>query len=180
MIQLHTGDILVCRGKAVVSKGISSATGEWSTHTANVHIIENDVTITDGQKEGAFPRLYDNWIKEFDYDFKVYRSTRTHSQEAFDKFSKALRQMWGKDYAFAHLTVGFWRKLLGGKEVKEKYLLDGKVICTEITMRALTHLGYGVENPHNFTPADVEKYLIEKQFKLVGQRINKEYTIFAQ
>jgi hypothetical protein len=162
--QLLDGDILVCRGNGAIAKGISTATDSWATHTAQVMYVNTELCIFDAQKEGAFPRSFNAWQREYDYEFEVYRFGHNINKALW---SRACVQLFGLNYGVAHLTMGFWRKLLGSKDVKAKYGKDGRVVCSELTMRLMWVFGLRVDDPWNYTPNDVRDYLQKNKFQLI-------------
>lgn len=172
LIGLKNGDVLICFGKGEVAKGIGTATGHDETHTGQVVELNGEICVFDAQKEGAFPRQLKNWQAEFKYDFEVYRYNSGFNNKLF---GKACIQLFGLDYGVKHLALGFWGKLFGlRKDVKTKYANDGKVICTELTMRLMWVFGKKVNDPQNYTPAEVKEYLLKNNFSLIGKYIYDE------
>ncbi|MES2382594.1 MAG: hypothetical protein V4538_16215 [Bacteroidota bacterium] len=157
------GDIFICRGKSDLSAAIMTATQSNWSHTAQAQYINGILCIVDAQKEGFFPRRFDKWFLEFGYEFEVYRAPEI--DEA--KYCEIVTEMFGSDYCFKLLALGFWRKLLFGRTVKEKYGHDNKYVCGEGTMTFLKVLGYNVSRPENFTPNDVREWCIANGFKLI-------------
>lgn len=162
--QLLDGDILICRGNGLIAKGISSSTDSWATHTAQVMYVNGELCVFDAQKEGAFPRSFNKWMKEYDYEFEVYRYGHNINKTLW---SRGCVQLFGLDYGVQHLTLGFWRKLIGGKAVKDKYGKDGRVVCSELTMRLMWVFGLRVDDPWNYTPEDVQNFLKKNKFDLI-------------
>lgn len=169
-MELKDFDILICRGNKEISKLIMKSTGgEWS-HTCQVHYINGKLCIAGAQKEGFFPRPIERWNKEFNYTYEIYR----FKDGFFSKsYNREIIEMYGADYDIKHLTVGFWRKILFGKKVKRKYLIDNELICTEATMKLIRNvLGVKVDNPQNYTPDDVRDFLLNNGFELIGLQTN--------
>ena len=70
---LKTGDILHCRGRKWLAKAIMKFTrGRWS-HTAVVVECWGQIYIVDAQLNGVNARPYEEWVKEFNYEYKVSR-----------------------------------------------------------------------------------------------------------
>jgi hypothetical protein len=158
------GDILICRGKSELSEAIMLATRSNWSHTAQVMYINGILCVVDAQKEGFFPRRFDMWDLEFRYDFEVYRSKTLFD---INDYHEIIAEMLGANYSYKHLAIGFWRKLILGKEVKKKFGNDNKYVCGEATMTFLKRLGFNVANPENYTPNDVRDWCIANGFELI-------------
>jgi hypothetical protein len=160
---LQDGDILICRGKSELSEAIMLATKSNWSHTAQVQYVNGILCIVDAQKEGFFPRRFDMWDMEFKYTFEVYRAPKLDKY----KYHEIITEMYGANYSFKMLIVGFIPKLLFGKDVKKKYGEDNKYVCGEATMRIIKMLGDNVLKPENYTPNDVREWCIKNNFELI-------------
>lgn len=72
---IQTGDVAHCRGRSVLAKSIMFMTQSEFSHSAIfVRSTSGKLFVIDAQKDGFNQRSYDNWVKDFGYQFKVTRS----------------------------------------------------------------------------------------------------------
>lgn len=156
-MKLKHGDVLICKGKRPLSKAIGKASKSEATHTAVVLELKGSLFAFDAQASGCYTILFDQWEKRWDYDYLVFRPNIVNP----DTFTKRAFAYFGRAYDKKHLLFGFWRKLLFKKDVKDKYRLNGKFICSELTMKLATN----EINAEDYTPGDVLNYFLNKNLQ---------------
>jgi glycosyltransferase involved in cell wall biosynthesis len=158
-MELKTGDILICRGNGKLSSIIKKVTkSEWS-HTAQILVINDKVYVIDAQKEGILLRNLEFWKREYEYEFMIYRDKYPISDKAF--ISNAL-QYCGLKYDFVGLATGLFRTIFNFSSMPDKYRKNGKLWCSEYTMRLLF-----VHEPEEYTPQRVLDFLVQNNYDLV-------------
>lgn len=160
---IKENDILVCVGKGDLAKAILKATdGDWS-HTAQIIKLNDILYIFDAQEGGCMPRPFEDWKKEFDYDFLVFRN-----KECRIDLSNWFMQFSGTKYDKKGLAVGLVKSLIKNvfstkAKMKEKYRNNGLFWCSELTMKPY------VDNPEQYTPQDVYEWLIANKWILISK-----------
>ena len=115
-MDLQTGDILHCTRKSLLSWLIRKVTKSDFNHTALVIEIWDQIYIIGSQKEGTYPRSFNDWTKKYGYKYEISRPFDINKEE----FSKKAFSKSGTVYDFSTLLIrGPW-KLLTGRWKKKK------------------------------------------------------------
>jgi len=71
--QLQNGDVLHCSSNGFLGRCIKFLTRSKINHTATILKIDNEVFISDSQKNGTNIKTLENWISVYEYDYKIHR-----------------------------------------------------------------------------------------------------------
>lgn len=155
--KLKANDVLLCVGESELSKAILKATNGKFSHTAQIIELnfegKKEIFVFDAQKGGCIARPFDNWIREFGYDFKVFRNP-----EERNNLSRWFMQFSGVQYDFKGLATGLFKSLIKNtfktkSQMKESFRNNGLFWCSELTMKPY------VQNPEQFSPQNVFEYV---------------------
>jgi len=158
MAELKANDILVCVGKSQLSKTILKATNGNYSHTAQVIELNGRLYIFDAQEGGCMPRLYDVWMREFDYEYVVFRNPNPTND-----LSDWFMQFSGVRYDKKGFAVGLGKSLIKNifktkDTMHERYRNNGLFWCSELTMKPY------VNDPEQYAPQDVYDFLIRNKW----------------
>ena len=154
--RLRAGDILLCVGDSETAKTILKSTGGKFSHTAVVVEINGILYVFDAQLKGCKPMLLDNWIRKWEYEFRVFRNPNPKISDV--ALSNWYLQFSGVDYDVKGFSVGIVKSflinsklsfLVSNKTMHEKYKNNGLFWCSELTMKLY------VEDAHQYTPQNV-------------------------
>ena len=145
------GDILHCKGKSLISKGIRLFTKSTTTHSAIYFEIDGQPFIMDAQKDGVNLRPFKEWMEKYNYDIIATPWIWSH-----DPYKKALQKSGVTGYDFRLFLFRYPSKIIKSvftrKDVKLKRVKNEneKLICSEFIAWVI-----GLENPQNYTPKDL-------------------------
>lgn len=161
--KLKANDILICTGEGEVSKAILKATKGTYSHTAQIIELtfegKNEIFVFDAQKGGCIPRTFDEWIRTFNYEFRVFRNPNERNN-----LSRWFMQFSGVEYDFKGLTVGLIKSFLKNTfktkaQMKKEFRNNGLFWCSELTMKPY------VQDPEQYAPQDVFEWLVSNNWK---------------
>jgi hypothetical protein len=161
-MNLKANDILICRGNSELSKTILKATDGEFSHTAQIIELNGLIYVFDAQKGGCMPRTFENWKREFNYTFEVYRNPKENQKDLSNWFM----QFSGVKYDVKGLSIGliksFVKNTFNAKtQMKEKFRNNGLFWCSELSMKPY------VMNPEQFSPQDVFEWLVFNKWKKI-------------
>ena len=111
--QLQDFDVLFCKGKRLLSKAIiiadkvlarlnnEASKGEYFSHAAHFRIIEGVAFIVDAQADGVNPKLFTDWVNEYEYEYIVMREHLT--PEKLARYKIAEMEVMGREYDYVGL-----------------------------------------------------------------------------
>jgi len=144
---LKTGDILHCSGKKLLSRLIKKATKSKFSHSAVFIEIWGQPYILDAQIDGVNVRPLNDWLKKYNYNITVHRSSNLVNEKTFAQ--RALTKVGHTAYDFESLLIRQPIELLTGKWV-EKGDTTKAMYCSEYIAWI-----YGVEKAYRFSPQDL-------------------------
>ena len=102
---LKNGDSLICFSDGLIGKGIHLATGAYVNHAAKVIKVSGLLMVVESQKNGTNPKTFENWLREYGYDYRVHRYTK--ADKVWGKYirERALSKSGITGYAFAELLI---------------------------------------------------------------------------
>ncbi len=157
--KLKTGDILHCTGSSLLSKLIRKFTKSRYSHTAIVIECWGQPYVVGAQKNGVNVRHYEEWLKEYKYDFIVSRpifSFKPH-QLSIKSFSK----VGVTRYDFASLLWYQPKYIITGKwKGKNKPDADKRMYCSEYVAWI-----YDLPSWWKLSPNEVYQYCINNKSK---------------
>ena len=153
-MKLKCGDILICKADRLIPKIIKLVTkSEWN-HSAIYVEVWGMPGVIEAQMDGINWKPWDAWVKEYKYEYIVYRKKTlldvesSIARKAFEKcghtgydcFSFVLRHHW-------KIFTGKWKDRV--EEIEGK-----KMICSE-------YVGwvYDMTRWYQMNPDDQKKYL---------------------
>jgi uncharacterized protein YycO len=147
---LKTGDILHCSGKKLLSRLIKKATKSKFSHSAVFIEIWGQPYILDAQIDGVNVRPLNDWLKKYNYNITVHRSSNLVNEKTFAQ--RALTKVGHTAYDFESLLIRQPIELLTGKWV-EKGDTTKAMYCSEYIAWI-----YGVEKAYKFSPQDLYEW----------------------
>jgi len=160
---LQTGDILNCKGNGVIAKLISFFTQSDFTHSAIVVVLGKDVCVLEMQKNGCELKTFDNWVKEYNYQYIAMRSNN------YDISTESILDYSGiHGYDFINLLIRQPLKIIKSALTRKNIVLkrerneSERFICSEMVATL-----YGWENPQNYTPKDIYLRCLKENFDIV-------------
>jgi uncharacterized protein YycO len=147
---LKTGDILHCSGKKLLSRLIKKATKSKFSHSAVFIEIWGQPYVLDAQKDGVNLRPLNDWLKKYNYNITVHRSSNLVNEKTFAQ--RALTKVGHTAYDFESLLIRQPIELLTGKWV-EKGDTTKAMYCSEYIAWI-----YGVEKAYKFSPQDLYEW----------------------
>jgi hypothetical protein len=156
---IQTGDLLECKGSGFLSKGIKLFTKSDVTHTAVAIYIWGQLYIIDAQNGGVFPRPFNTWMREYNYDFEVVRSPFLVHEE---NFAKRAMTMSGSHYDRELFAIANPKEILFKQKLDQKFKGNGKFICSEYA--AWCH---NIDDAFKFTPGELKDYRIKHDWKSI-------------
>jgi len=149
---LKPGDVLVCRGKSIISKLIMFFTrGEFS-HTALFVSVWDQPGVIEAQKNGVNFKMWDVWKKKWNYDFVVFRYAGPFDDHAL--MMRAFNECGETKYDF----YTFFRRIFGERKSRGEAYENKKRICSEFT-------GFVWQMPHYFQMTPFSQYVFLKKSK---------------
>lgn len=109
------GDVLHCSSNGILGRCIKFLTRSKINHSALVIKIDDEVFICDSQKNGTNLKTLENWVKAYNYDYKIHRYKFNNPIWGRKIRIRALSKIGVTGYDFTSLV--FWQPL---------YLLTGK------------------------------------------------------
>lgn len=153
---LKVGDILHCSGNRVLSKLIKKFTKSKFSHTALFIEIWGQPYIIDAQKDGVNVRPFEEWKKEYNYNFIVHRPVNPIDEKEFS--IRALSKVGHTAYDIEGLVFKHpWQILTG--TWKEKGDKSEQMFCSEFVAWV-----YNVETSYRMSPQDVYEWCKENDF----------------
>lgn len=130
----QTADLVMCRGKRVVSKAIMRATKSNWSHAAIFIKLEGRLFVIDAQRDGVNLRPFEAWHLKYNYEFEVFRSYSSNYQHAPNYVkSRAFQKIGVTGYDFESLIIRQPIKLITG-EWRVRVAKEGdRMVCTEFT-----------------------------------------------
>jgi hypothetical protein len=153
---LKTGDILHCSGKKLLSRLIKKFTKSEFSHTALFIEIWGQPYVIDAQKDGVNLRPWDAWMKQYDYDIVVHRSSDLVVEKTFAQ--RALTKVGHTAYDFEGLLVRQPVELATGEWVEKGNTTD-RMYCSEYVAWV-----YGIEKAYRFSPQDLYEWCKSNHF----------------
>jgi hypothetical protein len=145
---LEVGDILICRGKSWISRGIMKVTkGDWS-HAAIVAETWEQLGVIEAQSNGVNFKLWDVWMDKWGYEYEAFRRT-----EGFDKKELMLRA-FEKCGETKYDWFTFFRRAFGGRKQRSDNKENKRYICSEFVAYV-----WGIPEGYDITPDELFKYL---------------------
>ncbi len=148
-------DVLHCKSTGKLGKIIRFITAGRKNHTA--YVTEDKwgrLVVIDSQKDGANPRLYEEWLSKYNYTFVIARPN-PHYYE----LSEIDKSIWSKVgltlYDFKGLLQHAWYNITGrwvGKRGYE-FLDTERRVCS-----VFLALEFDLPNPHKVSPEKFYKY----------------------
>ena len=169
--EIKTGDIGICRGKRFLSRAIMFATGSKWSHACLFYWQNGTLMVADSQKDGFNGKTFDNWVKDFDYEFKVLRSNK-RSTDIEDKIKSILGTT---PYDFESLFFRQPRKIivmtLNRFRANDKQPWkdrgtgeDDRMYCSESCAFCL-----GIKSAERMSPEDLNNYAELNNFLEIGR-----------
>lgn len=165
MENLKTGDILICKGKTWISRGIMKITKGKYSHTALVIQVGNLKCIAEGQARGINLKDYKTWLYKWGYTYEIFRHNKN-----FDK-----NEISGRAIAKCGETRYDWRTFFG--RIPRRLILKNsidkrtesekarKMICSEFTAWVWK---IRLRGTYEMTPQEQYNYLkISKDWDLI-------------
>lgn len=156
---LKTGDVLHCAGKRLISKMIRWATKSEFNHTALYIEIWGQPYIIDAQENGVNVKPFDQWQKEYGYDYIVTRPPFEVDEKR--TAVKAMSKVGLTAYDFEGLIIKQPIELLTGKWKKKKDE-QHKMYCSEFVAWV-----YYVNDSYKTSPADFLKFCKQSNWSLI-------------
>jgi hypothetical protein len=152
MKELKAGDILHCRGRGAISRGIQLVTKSKINHTAMVIEIWGQLYIIDAQSDGVNPRPLKDWMRKYKYEFIIHRPQNIDIK----KLSvKAMSKSGVTPYDFSSLLITQPIFLITGKWVgRTKVKSEKKMYCSEFIAWV-----FDVEKYWEYSPSRLYKYM---------------------
>lgn len=152
--KIQNGDILVCSSNGWLGRQIKRFTRSDVNHVAMAIKVGGVLMVIDSQKDGTNPKTYENWLKKYGYDFKVFRYTWANPQWGKSIREKALSKSGVTGYDFIALLWHQPRYLLTGKwKGKKGDDAARRMYCSEFV--AWCH---SLPNWWEMSPADVLRF----------------------
>ena len=169
-MKIQTGDVANCymRDK-FLSKAISKVTNSDLCHTAIFIYKDGVLNVAESQKDGFNTKTFDNWVKDYNYDYIITRPKLARTKHVldqvdkykgttpYDKFSFFIRQpirlikIWSNKRFGTNFNT--WKD--NGKE-------DMKMYCSEVVAKII-----GVPNYYEMTPKDVYEWQLNNGYKII-------------
>lgn len=132
-----SGDIFICRGKSWIAKAIRWATKSHYNHACIFIEIWGQPYFMDSAANGTNLIPMDEWEKEYEFEYVVYRNPKLTDHKAFN--IKAVSKSGHTGYDFKSLILrqpwqiitGKW-KYKGDKETEKMYCSEYTAWCHDI------------------------------------------------
>jgi hypothetical protein len=149
---LQPGDILICKGKSWITKGILFVTkGKWS-HTALYAEVWNQPGVIEAQRNGVNFKLWDVWREKWGYEYIVFRPIFQFDEKEI--MLKAFSKCGETKYDFWKFLIRIPKKLFFNKWKDKGHREDNKLICS-----AFTGWVWDLPNWQSMTPHEQFIYL---------------------
>ena len=159
--ELKTGDVLHCRGKSWLSKAIRWATKSEINHTALFIWIWCEPYIIDAQDNGVNVKPFENWVKEYQYNFIIQRRPKVIAEKKIAV--KAMSKVGLTAYDFEGLIIKQPIELLTGKWNKKPLNHEqDKMYCSEFVSWV-----YGIEESYRYSPKDFLDYCEKNNWETI-------------
>ena len=128
--ELKAGDVLHCRSRGFVARGIQLFTKSRINHTAMVIELYGKKYIIDSQRDGTNPRPIEEWLNKFSYQFSVHRPVQDIDIDAVQE--RALSMSGHSPYDFASLLIYQPIYILFGKwKGRREEKAERRMYCSE-------------------------------------------------
>lgn len=154
--RLKTGDILHCTGHGWRSKIIKRVTKSKFSHSAMFIEIWGQPYVIDAQKDGVNVRPFDVWMKEYDYDFIIHRTSGQLDSKELSK--RAMTKVGNTAYDFTSLIFKHPIKLLFGFWRMKNNQFE-KMTCSEYVAWV-----YGAGRAYRMSPEDLYQWCRQNGF----------------
>lgn len=165
---LKNGDILHCYRNKWISKAIRFITrSKFTSHTAICVVLEGHKFIVDSQADGTHFRFAEEWMKKYNYEFKISRPFSDYyfdivNNDFLSRIKPYLNSKYGYLDLVRHLILNYTGVWIGGRR-EEKHLT-----CSEFVMRV-----FGEENAYKMNPYDVYVWCLEREFLRISKKIDQ-------
>lgn len=158
LLEIESGDVIVCRGNKLISKAISILDDSYWTHVGVLEWDDDTLYIIDSNGDGVKRRPLADRIHRYE-DIRVIRLKKTifPVEYGIQSLKKAMQSSKGYDFLLI-LSLGIERILK-----REISLLDHRkrFICSELVaerfVRPLVPFSYALETPKAFIKSNLFK-----------------------
>ena len=158
-----TGDVFMCSGQRLVAKLIKKFTKSEFSHAGIYVEVWGKPYIIDSQKDGTNLRPFDEWVKMYNYKYRVFRSSNLVNEKTFAE--RALSKCGNTAYDFEGLIIRQPWELLTGNYRKPKD--NEKMYCSEFVAWC-----YGVKESYRMSPQDLYEWIRKNYFYEIEIRTN--------
>lgn len=154
IMELRSGDILICKGTSLISRLIMRFSGDWS-HSAIYAESWGAPGVIEAQRRGIHFKLWSYWVDRYAYDFVVFRYNKPFNER--DIMLKSFSKCASTKYDFFNLIIRMPIKLITGKSYRSKNE-NKKMVCSEFVGWV-----WNMEMYHQMTPTEQYQYLMDSE-----------------